>query len=173
MKAFAVMLLVLATMGCGGAEEAAPPPPTLEAGALPYLSARERPLDAEALAADSFQPVALASLLEEAGYRTGSEREFFGHSREFERVVARALAFRDAAGAQSYLDWVARNPDDFLGRSERETAPALGQGAVLFSLSRCDACKKQQPTYLAAWRRDATVAFLLAGGPGADWGLDP
>lgn len=166
------LLLAVVLTGCGAADEepaqtTAATPATLQASALPELSARARTLNSDALAQDSFTPEALEGVLEDAGYMTGSEREFFGHSSAFEHVVARSLRFRDPEGADTYLDWLAANRDDFLGSSKPEPSFTLGESQLLFSLVPCAACKKERPTFLAAWRRGATVAFLLGAGPGA------
>lgn len=173
--ALALVALSAALAGCGSEEQAAAPqptapsqPPTLERNALPELQARARTLNLDLLAGDSFRPGELAAVLEEARYVVGSEREFYGSSPTFHHVVARALRFEDVDGAESYLVWLGQHPDEFLGRSQRETAAPLGESGILFSLLRCDVCKKQQPTFLAAWRHGETVAFLLAAGPGVN-----
>ena len=170
MKAPAVavaLILAVLVAGCGGASESAPDPPTtLAPGVLPELNEQARTLDAALLAADSFEPDALAVLLEESDYVVGSEREFFGRGKIFDHVVARTLRFADPKGAAAYLEWVDKHAEDFLGRTNRETPLGLGEMDTLFSLQRCDVCKKQQPTFLAAWREGETVAFLLGAGPG-------
>ena len=166
-----VALLVLVVAGCGGTVEeqvAQPqaPPPTLLAEALPELEVRARTLDAVQLAADSFDPDGLGSLLANAGYLGGSEREFYGRSETFDHVVARTLRFADVDGAEAYLRWLRANADDFLGKATPQAPLALGSSPLLFSLERCDVCKKQQPAFLAGWRRGPNVAFLLGQGAG-------
>jgi hypothetical protein len=171
-KALAVALALLAALlaGCGGVSEtsAPEPPATLAPGSLPELNEQARTLDAALLAADSFEPDALAVVLEEAGYLVGSEREFFGRGKTFDHVVARALSFEDAEGAAGYVEWVEAHAEDFLGLTDLEPPLGLGEAGVLFSLQRCDVCHKQQPAFLAAWREGGTVAFLLGAGPGVN-----
>jgi hypothetical protein len=167
-----VALLALLIAGCGGTAEeeiaqAQAPTPTLFAEALPELEARARTLDASQLAADSFDPDGLASLLASVGYLGGSEREFYGRSETFDHVVARTLRFADVVGAEAYLDWLRANADDFLGKATPQAPLAVGSSSLLFSLERCDVCKKQQPAFLAGWRRGPNVAFLLGQGAGA------
>lgn len=154
--------------GCGGGAVPAAPqaPATLPASALPDLNAAARVLGTRALAADSFDPKGVAKLLEDAGYLTGSEREFAGRGRTFDHVVARVLRFGDAQGAEAYAAWVGGHAVDFLGDAMRAQPLGLGESDALFSLVRCSICHKQQPAFLATWRRGDTVAFLLAGGPG-------
>jgi hypothetical protein len=165
-----VALLALVVAGCGGTaeEKVAQPqaPPTLLAEALPELEVRARSLDASQLAADSFDPNGLGNLLANAGYLGGSEREFYGRSETFDHVVARTLRFADVDGAEAYLRWLGANAGDFLGKATPQAPLAVGSSPLLFSLERCDVCKKQQPAFLAGWRRGPNVAFLLGQGPG-------
>jgi hypothetical protein len=176
-RLFAVALCVVAlAAGCGGTEadrDASPgvpaePPPTLAAADLPELTARTRALTLDLLAADSFAPDELAGVLREAGYLAGHEREFTGRTTSFDRVLTRSLRFADAAGARAYLAWLRQHPDEFLGASLPEPGPAVGEDGFVFALERCGTCKKELPTYLAAWRRGDSVAFLLAAGRGAN-----
>jgi hypothetical protein len=163
------VLLLLATAACGS-EEAAPPaaPATLPAAALPELDSHARTLGAAALAADSFEPASLETLLSEGGYLTGREREFSGKTRTFDHVVARTLVFETQDGAEAYLGWVRGHGDEFLGRAAPAKVVPPGEGGVAFTLERCGTCKKELPTFLAAWRRGETVLTLLAAGSGAD-----
>lgn len=120
------------------------------------------------LAGDAYEPGALEALLTEAGFARGSEREFSGKSTTFDHVVARALLFGSAAGAEAYLGWLGKHADEILGTAKPERPLALGESGVLFSLVRCGTCKKELPTFLAAWRRDGTVRSLLAAGTGVN-----
>ena len=164
------VVLLLAAAACGTEEEAAPPaaPATLPAAALPELDSRARTLGAAALAADSFEPAALEALLSEGGYLTGREREFSGKTLTFDHVVARTLVFETENGAEAYLGWVRGHGDEFLGRAVPAKVAPPGEGGVAFTLERCGTCKKELPTFLAAWRRGETVLTLLAAGSGAD-----
>lgn len=162
-------LLLFGATACG-AEEATRPanPATLPAAALPELDSRARTLDAAALADDAFEPDALAALLSEGGYVTGREREFSGKATVFDHVVARTLVFESRNGADAYLGWVRGHGDEVLGRAAPAKVVPPGEGGVAFTLERCGTCKKELPTFLAAWRRDTTVMTLLAAGDGAD-----
>jgi hypothetical protein len=173
MKVAAVLaaVLVLFATGCGAegdepADDAAPA--SLPGSALPDLDSRARPLDAQALAADSLAPGELGDVLDEAGFVMGSEREFFGKTRTFDHVVARALVFRDAAGAGGYLDWLGAHGEDFLGRVQEADVTLPGEAGVAMALAPCGTCKKEIPTFLAGWRRDETVLTLLAAGSGVN-----
>lgn len=162
-------LAALALAGCGGAgEKEAPPPPTLAAEALPELASRSRTLDVNGLAADAFEPAELVEIVEDAGFVAGREREFSGKSRTWDHVVARTLRFASEEGAQAYVDWLGRHPEDFLGKAARAEWSAPGEAGVAFVLVPCASCKKELPTFLAGWRRDTIVATLLAAGAGAN-----
>jgi hypothetical protein len=165
-------LLVLAVAaGCGAGEENAattPRPATLPASALPDLEQRGRALGLEALAADSLEPAPLRQLLEDSGYVTGSEREFSGKTKTFDHVIARTLVFEDMNGADAYLGWLGKHGDDFLGRADPAKLSLPGNSGVGFTLAACGTCKKELPTFLAGWRRGATVLSLLASGSGAN-----
>jgi hypothetical protein len=169
-RQLALLLLVVAAAGCGSDERAAPPspPPTLPASALPQLDASERVLGEKTLADEAFQPDELASLLDDAGYLTGREREFSGKSPTFDHVVARTLVFEDPDGAESYLGWLRQHPDEVLGDAVPAKIVPPGASGVAYELVRCGTCKKELPTYLAGWRRGSTVLWLLAAGSGAD-----
>jgi len=166
-----VLLVLAVAAGCGAGEENAPTtpgPPTLPASALPDLEQRARPLGLEALAADSLEPQRLRHLLEESGYATGSEREFSGKTPTFDHVIARTLVFEDVKGADAYLGWLGTHGRDFLGRADPANLSLPGNSGVGFTLAACGTCKKELPTFLAGWRRGATVLSLLASGSGAN-----
>ena len=161
-----LLALAVALAGCGTEESA--PPRTLPRAALPDLPSQTRALDADALAADALQPGALERLLDQAGYVTGTEREFAGKTRTFDHVVARTLVFGTPGGAESYLGWLRGHGADFLGRAQAADVSVPGTSAVTFALAQCGSCKKEVPTFLAGWRRGEHVVTLLAGGSGAN-----
>ena len=170
MKRLLLLLLSLVALAACGSEEeqAAPPPPTLPATALPALDNRARTLDAEALAEDAREPGELTALLDEAGFLSGSEREFSGRTKTFDHVVARSLRFESPEGADEYLHWLGGHGDDFLGAAEPAELAPLGEAAVAYTLARCGTCKKELPTFLAGWRRGDVVLTLLAAGSGGN-----
>jgi len=162
-RRFAVASSVVAiAAGCGASEPAPDLPPPLASAALPQLTPRDRALPAHELALDALEPSDLAALLDDAGYRGGSEREFSGHTDTFDHVVSRTLVFEDVAGAEAYVDWIA-------GPSRSLTSIGLGaERSVLFELEPCPTCKKQLPTWFGAWRRGPKVSYLLAAGRNVD-----
>lgn len=171
--ALATVALGLLLAGCGSEEASPPAPGTLPASALPALDTRERLLDEQALADEAFEPGELTSLLEDAGYLTGREREFSGKSTTFDHVVARTLLFEDEDGANAYLAWMRAHADEVLGDAVPAKIVPPGFSGAAYELVRCGTCKKELPTYLAGWRRGSTVLWLLAAGSGADSGFQP
>jgi hypothetical protein len=169
MRPVLAAILVVAATACGsGSGAETPPPDPLPAKALPELSSSVRTLDRAALATDALAPAQLETLLDEAGYVTGREREFSGKTKMFDHVVARTLRFDDEEGAEQYLRWLRAHGTDFLGRAAPAPPPVRADSAVAFVLVRCGTCKKELPTFLAGWRDGPLVASLLAAGPGVN-----
>jgi len=162
------LAVVLAATACGSGDDPPAAPATLGAAALPELDSRARTLDAAAVAFDALEPASLEELLTDSGYRTGSEREFFGKTDTFDHVVARTLVFEMPEGALAYLGWLRSHGDDVLGRAVPAKIAPPGDSGVAFELERCGICKKELPTFLAGWRRGETVLTLLAAGAGAN-----
>jgi hypothetical protein len=162
------VVLGLAAAACGSDDGPPPAPATLGAASLPELDSTARMLDAAAVAFDAFDTASLEELLAEAGYEAGSEREFSGKTKTFDRVVARTLVFETEDGALAYLGWLRGHGDDVLGRAIPATIASPGEDGVAFELERCGTCKKELPTFLAGWRREDTVLTLLAAGSGAN-----
>jgi len=144
-------------------------PPPLPSAALPALASRDRALPAGELALDALKPSDLSALLDQAGYRGGTEREFSGHTDTFDHVVSRTLVFEDVAGADAYVDWIAGHTGDLAGPSRTLAPIRLGaERSVLYELEPCATCKKQLPTWFGAWRRGSTVSYLLVAGRNVD-----
>jgi hypothetical protein len=164
--------LALMASGCGADGSDNTPPSTLpaplERSALPELTSRDRELPRAVLAADAFAPDELDELLDHAGYVGGREREFTGHTKTFDHVVARTTSFRTPDGAVEYLRWVEAHTMDLAGRTRPLARLPVGSDAILVELEPCPTCKKQLPTLVAAWRRRAAVGYLLAAGRDVD-----
>ncbi|MEO8289708.1 MAG: MFS transporter [Gaiellaceae bacterium] len=170
----AALIAVLVVTGCGGgAQQSAggsEPSPAVTSSLLPDLSSRARELDRGTLAKDAFDPESLASLLADAGYVGGSEREFSGRTEIFDHVVVRTLDFGDGSGAETYLGWLEEHADEVLGPVLARSPLDLGEAGFLRELDRCVSCHAQQPTLLAGWREGSRVFTLLAAGAGVDPG---
>jgi hypothetical protein len=168
-RALVLLLLLVAAVACGSEQEqTAAAPPTLPATALPELDSRARALDTNVLAEDALDAEELTTVLDDAGFLSGTEREFSGRTKTFDHVVARSLRFESAEGADAYLHWLEGHGDDFLGAAEPAELQPPGESTVAYTLVRCGTCKKELPTFLAGWRRGDVVLTLLAAGSGGN-----
>ena len=166
----ASFVLALVAGGCGGNETPSggagtliePGPPLVEG-----LTRSTRPLERERLASEAIQPERLREVLDEAGFRGGSEDEYSGRTDLYSHVVARRLAFESPGGATRYVDWVRANAADFLGTTKPAAPLDVGADGFLTRDAGCG-CHSDLPTFLAAWRDGASVQTLLADGPGVD-----
>jgi hypothetical protein len=165
-----VVLLAACAGPNGGATPSPPatePVPVLPPDALPGYVVNRATLDADALALDALDPEPLRSLLEEAGFETGSETRFTAHGKRLTRVVARVLRFPSPEGAAEYLGWLGSHPADLLGsKAEGARAPDLPE-AIAYRYEPCADCHNDTAWYFAAWARGPYVLTLRIGGPAA------
>lgn len=161
-----LLTLALLAAGCGTAHRPTPPA-TLPAGAVPGLTNRDRELPASTLFAEALDHVALGRLLDQGGYVTGSEREFYGRSPVFSHVIARVLRFRRPAGASAYLVWAQRHAADTVGALRSKRRLLIGETGVVVAPKGCG-CHGETPTFLAIWRHGDLALWLLASGPGVN-----
>ena len=164
MRATHVATIVLIVVACSPETQSPPPLPPID---LPGMRSELAPMTADRLARDALEPAALASLLDDAGYRSGAERTYAGPGERFSLAITRVLAFDDEGGAESYLDWLRSHPDDLLGSAERLPPLDLPGSFVAVHLPG-GCCPKAVPIYLSAWRRGPTVLSVRASGRQAD-----
>ena len=122
----------------------------------------------ETLASDASDPRSLASLLEDAGFRAGSERTYSGPGEGFSLAVTRVLAFDDPDGAEAYLDWLREHPTDLIGDAEMVDPLDLPGAPFLTVHLPNGCCPKEVPIYLSAWRRGPSVVSLRVSGRGLE-----
>jgi hypothetical protein len=159
-------LIALALVGCGGSSSTEPPPlPTLS---FPGMDTERTTISIAALASDASDPGSLASLLEDAGFRTGSERTYAGPGERFSLAVTRLLAFDDADGADAYLAWLREHPTDLIGEVESLEPLDLPGSPFLSVHLPGGCCPKEVPIYLSAWRRGDSVVSLRVSGRGLE-----
>ena len=161
------------------APDACAPRGGLRHGAPPHTSGhasgRRRPRPDEPgsrapgvdLFAEALDHVALGRLLDQGGYVTGSEREFYGRSPVFSHVIARVLRFRRPAGASAYLVWAQRHAADTVGALRSKRRLLIGETGVVVAPKGCG-CHGETPTFLAIWRHGDLALWLLASGPGVN-----
>jgi hypothetical protein len=160
----AAVIVLLAVLGGCAEREAAAPPPALGAFTLPGMSASERALDAEAVAADAPDGAALRAALEDTGFRAGTERTYTGGGgRAFTRVVVRSLGFGDAAAADGFLAWLGEHASAAVPAAA-PAALGVPTGVVVIAHEPDGCCPREAPIYLAAWRRGAEVLTVRASG---------
>jgi hypothetical protein len=147
----------------GGSGSVTQPGPPLVVG----LTRSSRPLARDALASDALEPARLLEVLDEAGFRGGSEDEYSGRTDLYNHVVSRRLAFEGPGGAARYVDWLRTNAADLLGTAKPADPFDVGADGFLTRDAGCG-CHSDLPTFLAAWRDGASVQTLLADGPGVD-----
>jgi hypothetical protein len=155
-------LLVLAA--CAGPSRTPLQLPPIE---LHGMESELRPVTAERLARDALEPAVLASVLEDAGYRSGAERTYAGPGERFSLAITRVLSFDDPDGAEAYLAWLHDHSSDLLGTAEPLPPLDLPGSFVAVHLPG-GCCPKAVPIYLSAWRRGSSVLFVQASGREAD-----
>jgi hypothetical protein len=163
-RATRVTYILLIVASCAGRT---PTPPQLPPIELRGMQSELTPVTAERLARDALEPAVLASLLEDAGYRSGAERTYAGPGERFSLAITRVLSFEDPGGAEAYLAWLQDHPSDLLGTAE--SLPPLdlpGSFVAVHLPGGC--CPKAVPSYLSAWRRGSSVLFVKISGREAD-----
>jgi hypothetical protein len=175
------LVFVFAAAACGGEEDSRPASATTtDSGWTNYvpltgsgtktlagLAVTSRELDATVLADDALDRDALGALLRRSGFQGGAETEYSGRTKTFNHVVSRVLVFEDASGARAYLAWLHANASDLVGKVGWRKPFALGEEGLIVLQAGCG-CHSDLPTYLAGWRRGATVVTLLADGNGVN-----
>lgn len=165
MRATRVAWIALTIVACAGSVE---PPPSLPALSLPGMQSEFAAVPIERLARDASDPGSLASLLEDAGYRSGAERTYAGPGERFSLAVTRVLAFEDPQGAETYLSWLREHPSDVLGTAET-LAPLDIPGSPFLAVHLPGGCcPKAVPIYLSAWRRGSAVVSVRVSGRGVE-----
>lgn len=166
MRLTILVLAVSTALASCGSEAAAPQP--LASDALPGEPGESVELDATFVAGDAIDFAELEELLSDAGFEGGTQRVFAqSEGDRQQRSLARALAFGDADGAQTYLGWLEDHVDEVIGTAELLDPPDL-PGVAFLAVSDSDCCPKATDVYLVAWRKGSTVVSLEVGGDGVD-----
>jgi hypothetical protein len=158
----ASLALTLVSAACAGASA----PPTLGAGAVPYLPSTQRSLSAAGLAREAGTP-ALAGQLRRWGYRAGEQRYFQGESRRLQVVDSRTLRFGSVAGARAFVSFARAHVEVYLG-SFPSLRPLAADGRRGFvAIGQPCQCHLANPAFLAVLARGVTVSWLEINGPAA------
>jgi hypothetical protein len=149
------------------ADQAPTPPPELPPIELRGMQSELTAVTAQRLARDALEPDMLASLLEDAGYRSGAERTYAGPGERFSLAITRVLSFDDPDGAEAYLAWLHDHSSELLGSAE-PLPPLELPGSFVAVHVPGGCCPKAVPVYLSAWRRGSSVLSVKVSGRGAD-----
>ena len=166
--ALAVALVAVAAAcgsGAGAASAPAPPaPPALSPAAMPAsMDVTTTTLGIDDLVRDA--PIdGFADKLQALGYQSGRQREFRGPTPTFSTVVSRSLRFKDAAGAQGYVQLVADRVADFFGKgSKLQPLTSNGRAGYLITAASCG-CHLETPILVAVASRGDRVTWLYGTG---------
>ena len=178
-RRIAVLALVAGLLAACGSDPTAPAPPQTDQttavgdvepipqAALPGRPASPVTLDAGTLASDAVNVSGLQTLLDDAGFVAGTQRQFSRTQGGRRRIVARVLRFQTPEGAERYLAWLETNVADVIGKArpnDRLSAPA---GGTVFEHRPNPCCHSETRVFLAAWNRGSSVVTLQIDGPAA------
>ncbi len=171
----ALLVAALVTVACGSdppssAPIQATPAIVLEpipATALPGASADPVDLDAAAIAADAVDVAGLESLLEDAGFVGGTQRQFSRVRNGRRRIVVRVLAFEDRDGASTYLSWLQGHADEMIGDAAPNADLRAPDHGVVFVHQPNPCCHNETRLFLGMWGEGARVVTIEIAGEGA------
>ena len=135
--------------------------------ALPGRAAAPSTLDAGTLALDAVDVSSLETLLQEAGFVAGTQRQFSRTRGGRRRVVARVLAFETPEGAERYMAWLRGNVADVIGKAKPNDEIETPAGGTVFEHEPNPCCHSETRVFLAMWSRGRNVVTLVMDGPAA------
>jgi hypothetical protein len=172
--AFSVTVLIVAACGSepsvsepagatGGLGVLEPIPAT----ALPGAPADPVELDVAAVSVDAVDVAGLASLLDEAGFVGGTQRQFSRARSGRRRILARVLSFETPRGAALYLEWLTGHADDVIGDATPNAGVQVPNDGVVFVHEPDPCCHNETRSFLAMWHDGSTVVTIEIAGEGA------
>lgn len=135
--------------------------------ALPGRAAAPVTLDAGALALDAVDVSSLETLLQDAGFVAGTQRQFSRTRGGRRRIVARVLTFETREGAERYLTWLRDNVADVIGKARPNEELEAPAGGTVFEHEPNPCCHSETRVFLAVWTRGRNVVTLVMDGPAA------
>src|SRR5262245_30861794 len=173
----ALVLAAWLLSACGSDATVPVPPPHEETpivgaepipqAALPGRAAAPVTLDAGTLALDAVDVTSLETLLDEAGFVAGTQRQFSRTRAGRRRIVARVLTFETRQGAEQYLKWLRGNADDVIGKAKPNDELEAPAGGTVFEHEPNPCCHSETRIFLAMWSRGRRVVTLEMDGPAA------
>lgn len=172
----ALLVVPLLTSACGSDPPTSLPTPSsdpaefvevIPATALPGAPADPVDLDAAAIAADAVDAVGLESLLNQAGFVGGTQRQFSRVRAGRRRILARVLSFETPLGAARYLEWLTDHANDVIGEAAPNAGLAVPRDGVIFVHEPDPCCHNETRSFLAMWHDGSTVVTIEIAGEGA------
>jgi hypothetical protein len=147
----------------GPAHVLQPIPPT----ALPGNSADPTDLDASSIASDAVDVAALETLLDQAGFVGGTQRQFSRVHGGRRRILARVLAFETPEGASTYVAWLRDHGDEVIGKAAPSADLSVPRHGVVLVHEPNPCCHNETRMFLAMWHEGSTVVTIQIAGEGA------
>jgi hypothetical protein len=165
-------------VACGSDPTVPAPPPSdgnapvagiepIPRAALPGRAAAPVTLDAGTLALDAVDVSDLETVLRDAGFVAGTQRQFSRTRGGRRRIVARVLTFETPEGAERYLTWLRGNVADIIGKAEPNAELEAPAGGTVFEHEPNPCCHSETRVFLAMWTRGRNVVTLQMDGPAA------
>lgn len=153
-----------------GPPPATTPPVVLEpipATALPGHPADPIDLDAGSVAMDAVDVAGLETLLGEAGFVGGTQRQFSRVRGGRRRIVARVLSFETPGGATAYVAWLRNHADEVIGDAAPNADLDTPRGGIVFVHRPDPCCHNETRYFLAMWNVGSRVVTTEIAGEGA------
>lgn len=178
-RRIAAFALVAGLLVACGSDPTVPVPPPPDEGsqvagvepisqaALPGRAASPVTLDAGTLALDAVDVTGLETLLQDAGFVAGTQRQFSRTQGGRRRIVARVLTFETPEGAERYLTWLRANVADVIGKAKPNEELEAPAGGSVFEHEPNPCCHSETRVFLAMWGRGRNVVTMVLDGPAA------
>lgn len=175
----ALLVVPQLTSACGSDPPTSSPTPSsgpaefveaIPAAALPGAPADPVNLDAAAIAVDAVDAVdaaGLESLLNQAGFVGGTQRQFSRVRAGRRRILARVLSFETPQGAARYLEWLTGHADDVIGDATPNAGLRVPSDGIVFVHEPDPCCHNETRSFLAMWHKSSTVVTIEIAGEGA------
>jgi hypothetical protein len=147
----------------GSASALQPIPPT----ALPGRPADPIDLNAHSVAVDAVDVAGLQTLLDEAGYVGGTQRQFSRVRGGRRRMLARVLSFETPRGAAVYVAWLRDHADEVIGDAAPNAGLRVPRNGVVLVHEPNPCCHNETRMFLAVWHQGSTVVTIQIAGEGA------
>jgi hypothetical protein len=135
--------------------------------ALPGNPADPIDLDAATIASDAVDVSALETLLDQAGFVQGTQRQFSRMHGGRRRILARVLAFETREGAALYVAWLRDHGADVIGDAAPNDELRVPRHGIVLVHEPNPCCHNETRYFLAMWHEGSTVVTVEIAGEGA------